>query len=193
MYKRQKYTFRFEQCVLTSLIGSTAADGSREYARRKGCHAVCCGHTHLPAALTDGPVHYFNSGSWTEKPCHYLTVRDGGVEVHAYDEPATELVAQGVHRHHVGVEREAAVLADREHELVDGGVFVDLLVVARNAVQVGVEGYGLKHLERLTDYERSHEIDQGAGAVVAFEQYQKDGDQAHLDAIAAYNLSLIHI
>ncbi len=54
-------------------------------------------------------------------------------------------------------------------ELVDAGVFVDLLVVARNAVQVGTEGYGLKHLERLTDYERSHEIDKGAGAVVAFD------------------------
>ena len=67
------------------------------------------------------------------------------------------------------------------------GVFVDLLVVARNAVQVGVESYGLKHLERLTDYERSHEIDKGAGAVVAFDLYGADGDQSHLDAIAAYN------
>ncbi len=71
--------------------------------------------------------------------------------------------------------------------LVDAGVFVDLLVVARNAVQVGVESYGLKHLERLTDYERSHEIDKGASAVVAFDLYGTDGDQSHLDAIAAYN------
>lgn len=71
--------------------------------------------------------------------------------------------------------------------LVDRGVFVDLLVVARNAVQVGVESYGLKHLEQLTDYERQHDIDQGAGAVVAYEQYCEDADRVHLDAIATYN------
>lgn len=71
--------------------------------------------------------------------------------------------------------------------LVDAGVFVDLLVVARNAVQVGVESYGLKHLEQLTSYERQHEIDQGAGAVVAYDRYTHDGDQTHLDSIALYN------
>ena len=38
-------------------------------------------------------------------------------------------------------------------------------------MQVGVEGYGLKHIERLTDYERGHEIDQGAGAVVEYERW----------------------
>ncbi len=71
--------------------------------------------------------------------------------------------------------------------LIEAGVFVDLLLVARNAVQVGVEGYGLKHLERLTDYERQHDIDKGAGAVIAYEEWMADGDPAHLDAIARYN------
>ena len=57
-----------------------------KYAQRKGCDAVCCGHTHLPAANVDGPVHYFNSGCWTEKPCHYLTVNNGEVNVCSYIE-----------------------------------------------------------------------------------------------------------
>ena len=35
---------------------------------------------------------------------------------------------------------------------IDTGLFVDLYTVARNAVQVGTEGYGLKYLERLTTY-----------------------------------------
>ena len=63
------------------------------YATRRGCDAVCCGHTHQPVASVGGLVHYFNSGCWTEKPCHYLTVKDGEVEVHAYaePEPAVEL------------------------------------------------------------------------------------------------------
>jgi len=72
-------------------------------------------------------------------------------------------------------------------ELIDTGAFVDLLLVARNSIQVGTESYGLKHLERLTDFERSHEIDKGAGAVVQYERYMAERNQADLDAIAAYN------
>ncbi len=72
-------------------------------------------------------------------------------------------------------------------ELIDTGAFVDLLLVARNSIQVGTESYGLKHLERLTDFERSHEIDQGAGAVVQYEHYTAEPNQDDLDAIATYN------
>ena len=71
--------------------------------------------------------------------------------------------------------------------LVETGLFVDLLTVARNAVQVGTESYGLKHLERLAGFERDHEIDAGAGAVVEYESYMDTGDQASLDRIAVYN------
>ena len=72
--------------------------------------------------------------------------------------------------------------------MVDSGLFVDLLTVARNAVRVGTESYGLKYLERLTGYERAGGIEQGAGAVVEYERYMKTGDGALLDAIALYNL-----
>jgi UDP-2,3-diacylglucosamine pyrophosphatase LpxH len=65
------------------------ADALR-YAAKLGCDAVCCGHTHLPVANTRGPVHYFNSGCWTEKPCHYLTVRDGAIELASYTEAVPE-------------------------------------------------------------------------------------------------------
>jgi predicted phosphodiesterase len=57
-----------------------------KYAAKHACDVVCCGHTHLPVANTTGAVHYFNSGCWTEKPCHYLTVIDGIVSVQAYTE-----------------------------------------------------------------------------------------------------------
>jgi UDP-2,3-diacylglucosamine pyrophosphatase LpxH len=71
---------------------------SIEYARKQGCDAVCCGHTHLPTANESGPVAYYNSGCWTEKPCHYLSVRDGEITVCPYelaeaDEPIPMLVA----------------------------------------------------------------------------------------------------
>jgi UDP-2,3-diacylglucosamine pyrophosphatase LpxH len=58
---------------------------SVEYARKLGCDAVCCGHTHLPAANEAGEVAYYNAGCWTERPCHYLAVRNGHIEVRAFE------------------------------------------------------------------------------------------------------------
>ena len=53
------------------------------------CTVAICGHTHIAAAHADQPIPYFNSGCWTERPCHYLTVKDGVVELHKY-QPAVE-------------------------------------------------------------------------------------------------------
>jgi uncharacterized protein len=71
--------------------------------------------------------------------------------------------------------------------LVETGAFVDLLVATRNAVQIGAESYSLKEVERLTGYERGHEIDQGSGAVLEYEVYMTTGDNGALERIAAYN------
>ena len=59
-------------------------EGAVEYARRKNCAIVCCGHTHHALQKDSIPAGYFNSGCWTEKPCTYLTVAEGRVELHAY-------------------------------------------------------------------------------------------------------------
>jgi len=72
-------------------------------------------------------------------------------------------------------------------QLISTGLFVDLLPIVKGAMQVGVEGYGLKHIERLTDYERGHEIDKGSGAVVEYERWMASHEQAGLDRIADYN------
>jgi predicted RecB family nuclease len=72
-------------------------------------------------------------------------------------------------------------------ELVESGLFVDLYVAARNAVQVGTESYGLKHLERLTGFVRSGDIEGGAGAVVQYEEWMKTGRSELLAEIARYN------
>jgi UDP-2,3-diacylglucosamine pyrophosphatase LpxH len=57
------------------------ADGAVELAQKRGCTAVVCGHVHAPCAHVDQPIPYFNSGSWTELPCTYLTVANGHVEL----------------------------------------------------------------------------------------------------------------
>ena len=73
-------------------------------------------------------------------------------------------------------------------EMVATGFFVDLYQVVRNAIQVGTESYGLKDLERLTGYQRGHEIDQGAAAVVEYEQFMDcAATPPSLERIAAYN------
>lgn len=57
---------------------------AKEYARRHGFDAVCCGHTHLPVADESGPVAYYNGGSWVEKPCGFLHIANGEIEVRSY-------------------------------------------------------------------------------------------------------------
>jgi predicted RecB family nuclease len=72
-------------------------------------------------------------------------------------------------------------------EMVATGFFVDLYPIVRNAIQAGTESYGLKEMERLTEYQRGHEIDQGAAAVVESEHYMAAPDSSILERIAAYN------
>jgi UDP-2,3-diacylglucosamine pyrophosphatase LpxH len=66
---------------------------SADYARRRNCSIVCCGHTHAAGTTQVGPVTCCNSGCWTELPCHYLTVWDGLVEVQRFapDEVTVEV------------------------------------------------------------------------------------------------------
>lgn len=55
---------------------------SLAYAAAHGFDAVCCGHTHMPVLNEAGPIAYYNSGCWTEKPCTYLSIKDGVVALH---------------------------------------------------------------------------------------------------------------
>ena len=72
-------------------------------------------------------------------------------------------------------------------QLAETGLFVDLYVVARNAIQVGTESYGLKYLERLTGFVRTGDIEGGAGAVVEYDEWMKTKQPQLLDDIARYN------
>jgi UDP-2,3-diacylglucosamine pyrophosphatase LpxH len=61
-----------------------------DYARAREADSVCCGHTHhaegLPSPRVCNPPEYWNSGSWTEDLCPYLTVEGGRVLLHSYEE-----------------------------------------------------------------------------------------------------------
>lgn len=62
---------------------------AKRYAQKFGCTAVLCGHTHHERISTEDEVEYYNSGSWCELPCVYLTIDDGRIENHHFvHEPA---------------------------------------------------------------------------------------------------------
>jgi len=70
-------------------------ESATELARRRGCSAAVCGHTHHACAHVDQPIPYFNSGCWTELPCTYLTVAAGAVQLHEFvPEPAAAPASQ---------------------------------------------------------------------------------------------------
>lgn len=70
----KKYSKTFMRC------SERIENHAKEYARRKKCNVVCCGHTHLDVAHP-GEIGYFNSGCWTELPCSYLTIRNGEIQL----------------------------------------------------------------------------------------------------------------
>jgi UDP-2,3-diacylglucosamine pyrophosphatase LpxH len=72
-------------------------DCSIEHARSKGCTAVCCGHTHAAVARADSAIPYYNSGCWTELPCHYLTVDNGIVTLQSFAESVPALAPEQEH------------------------------------------------------------------------------------------------
>src|SRR3712207_9165529 len=74
----------------TTLFRSRIEEGSVEMARRRGCTAVCCGHTHAACAHTEGLIAYFNSGCWTELPGTYLTVCQGVIRLHEFEARSEE-------------------------------------------------------------------------------------------------------
>lgn len=60
-----------------------------------GCDVVCCGHTHMPTVGEGGAAIYYNGGCWTERPCHYLTVRDGLVRLCRDEDRAVDAARAG--------------------------------------------------------------------------------------------------
>ena len=66
--------------------------GAIDYARKKKCDIVCCGHTHHAESSLDvvKGVTYYNSGCWTELPATLLCIESGKIkltsQVHNQDE-----------------------------------------------------------------------------------------------------------
>ena len=91
-------------------------------------------------------------------------------------EPSTLARLMGTH----------ATREEEVDELLRKQVFVDLLQVVRQSLRAGVESYSLKDVEKLF-FTRKAEVSSGNEAVIEFERWLDDRDDARLEAIAAYN------
>lgn len=145
-----------------------------------------------------GLIERDDSGAWIYRPFWAHDTQEETTQVADLIEHLAERHGRfpGMHVYHYNHTERSALqnLAGRNGageaalgRLIQAEVFVDLLAVVRNSIQVGAESYSLKVVERLADYQRSHDIAKGAGAVVSYERYMADGDRAELEAIAAYN------
>ena len=101
-------------------------------------------------------------------------------EMHVYHyaayEPSTLSRLMGSH----------ATREEEIDELLRGQVLVDLLQVVRQGLRAGVESYGLKDIEQFF-FTRQANVGSGNEAVIEFERWLDDHDDARLDGIADYN------
>ncbi|GAA5483386.1 glycosyltransferase [Haloferula sargassicola] len=58
----------------------------QEYARRRGCDGIICGHIHTPEDRQVGGVRYLNSGDWVESLTAIIEHLDGTMELVRYED-----------------------------------------------------------------------------------------------------------
>lgn len=73
-------------------------------------------------------------------------------------------------------------------------ILIDLRPFIVRCVMAGLEGYGLKELERLYGFSREAELKTAAGSIELYDEwlYSQDRPQEILDQIGAYNLEDLH-
>lgn len=69
------------KCKTFIHCASHVKESANTYRKENNLDFIVCGHTHFPE-MSDG---YINCGSWTEKPCTYVTVKKGVPELRVYE------------------------------------------------------------------------------------------------------------
>jgi predicted RecB family nuclease len=104
---------------------------------------------------------------------------DPGMHVYHYGGYESGAIKRLMQRH--------ATRAEEVDQLLRDEVFVDLLAIVRQGVRASVESYSLKRIEKFYMPERSGPVTEAGFSVVEFEAWLVDGQQRHLDDLAAYN------
>ena len=84
--RRGKRFVRFLDRLNTRWLRLTTkvAHGAFSYAKQGKAERIFCGHTHVAMRQEQEGVTYFNSGSWIDATCTYITVCEEGVHIHEY-------------------------------------------------------------------------------------------------------------
>ncbi len=59
-------------------------DRALNYARHKNADIIICGHTHYAEETEQNGRSYFNSGSWTDSPAHFIGITEDEIRVVPY-------------------------------------------------------------------------------------------------------------
>jgi UDP-2,3-diacylglucosamine pyrophosphatase LpxH len=79
-------------------LSSKVAAGALAHARRSGAARIFCGHTHAAVHVQQDGADYYNCGAWIDARLTYITVGEGGVQIHEYREKShSETSAAGEH------------------------------------------------------------------------------------------------
>lgn len=66
-------------------LSNKVADRAIEFALRKSCDLIICGHTHQALHKKSKTIEYFNSGCWTDIPSTFITIdTDGRISINEY-------------------------------------------------------------------------------------------------------------
>ncbi|MFO7822077.1 MAG: metallophosphoesterase family protein [Lentisphaeria bacterium] len=70
--------------LLYDYLRNNVATNAFEHARENGWDNVACGHIHFPEVRQQDTCTYWNTGTWTENPPHYLFGSAGKFELREY-------------------------------------------------------------------------------------------------------------
>jgi UDP-2,3-diacylglucosamine pyrophosphatase LpxH len=76
-------------------LSDKVAEGALSYAKQGNAARVFCGHTHIALHRENDGTEYYNSGSWVDARCTYITIGTEGVRIRDYQqqsrlEPSTD-------------------------------------------------------------------------------------------------------
>jgi UDP-2,3-diacylglucosamine pyrophosphatase LpxH len=83
-------------------LTNKVATGAIAYASQVNADRIFCGHTHVAERLKEDGTEYYNSGSWVDERCTYISINAEGVNIDEYIHDTTQRTGD----RHSGKERE---------------------------------------------------------------------------------------
>lgn len=127
---RGKEYFSLSKAIKAKVKSAVSFVGNYEeqlqnFARKRNCCGIICGHIHTPDNKMIGDIHYLNSGDWVESLTALVEHKDGRMEVIDYKEFCARLDAKSklqaikkLQRYEAEVDLEPV---QEDHELPNNG------------------------------------------------------------------------